>query len=120
MEHVLKELPDIKKEVMVRALTVTSKDMVEEMKRILKNSLWMHCAMSGIYSMIPIPGLSVGVDTVIFYKMAIEQRNAFGLTEESLKLMAEQKEMTLEALKKDLPDLGIKLLKDPVQWMKTI
>lgn len=120
MKHVLKELPDIKREVMIRALTVTSKDIVEEKKRIIKDSLWKYCAMSGGLAMIPFPGLSVGVDTGILYKMATDQRNTFGLTEESLELKARQIGMTLEALKKDLPESDVQLLKDPVQWLKTL
>ena len=95
LDHFLKELPDIKREVMVRALSHTSKELVLQKKEIISNNLWIVATLSGVGGLVPIPGASVAVDIALLVNEAKEQKQILGLNDNSLQIIAEKNGMTL-------------------------
>ena len=87
LDHFLKELPDIKREVMVRALSHTSKELVLQKKEIISNNLWFVATLSGFGGLVPIPGASVAVDIALLVNEAKEQKQILGLNDNSLQII---------------------------------
>lgn len=102
LDHVLKELPDIKREVMVRALSHTSKELVLQKKEIINNNLWFVATLSGVGGLVPIVGASVAVDIALLVNEATEQKQILGLDEKSLQTIADKNQMTLSDMKESL------------------
>jgi len=118
LKHLVEELPDIKKEVMIRALSHTSKELVQTKKNILHDKLWITACLSGAGGMIPVPGLSVAIDVGLLVDTAKDQREVLGVDEKSLQTIAESNGMTLQELQKKLNIEGT-VITNPGTWIKT-
>jgi len=117
IDHVLKELPDIKRGVMVRALRATTKELVLQKKIIIRNDLWMVAALSGVGGAIPIPGASVAVDIALLVHEANKQKQILGVDEHTLETIAKDNGVTLAEMKESLK-IAKDLLENPETWIK--
>jgi len=117
IDHVLKELPDIKRDVMVRALSLTSKELVLQKKQVISDNLWAVAILSGAGGMVPIPGASVLIDIGLLVKEATDQKRILGLDDKSLETIAEKNGMTLSKMKETL-SIDKTLFTNPGTWVK--
>jgi len=112
-----KELPDIKREVMVRALRVTTKELILQKKIIISNDLWRVAALSGVGGLSPIPGFSVAVDIALLVLEATNQKQILGVDEHTLETIAKDNGVTLSEMKESLK-IDKDLLENPGTWIK--
>ena len=74
------EMPQYKKESLILSLSLKIGGMAEKVK-VLEQRLWKAALLSGVVALLPIPGLSFGVDVGIIIKELHHYRKALGLPE---------------------------------------
>ena len=80
-EDMLKSLPDLKQEVLLRTLKAITKGILEGKKIFLRKRLFWYSAASGAAGAVPVPGLlNVSVDIGIFGAMTKEQNTQLGIS----------------------------------------
>jgi len=120
LKDLLQELPETKKEILLRVVHSTNEFIIEEKKKLLSNRVPLFALASGLGGVIPVPGLSVGIDSALTYLMVKDQREVLGLTDEHLDEHAKHLEISRQELLAKLPDNPRNLLSDPIQWVKTV
>jgi predicted GTPase len=74
-------LPDVKKQTLIVSLSSFATDIIDQKCEVLKNRIIFYSIASGFGALVPVPGLSFGVDTALLVKMAVEMAQVLGLTE---------------------------------------
>ena len=74
------EMPQYKKESLILSLSLKIGGMAGKVK-VLEQRLWKAALLSGVVALLPIPGLSFGVDVWIIIKELHHYRKALGLPE---------------------------------------
>jgi len=87
-EDMLKSLPDLKQEVLLRTLKAKTKGILEMKKNLLRKRLLLYSAASGAAGAVPVPGLDVSVDIGIFGAMTKEQITQLGISAADLEKAA--------------------------------
>ena len=86
---------------------------------MLLDRLWLYAASSGLGGAIPIPGLSIAIDTGLLTHMAIDQREVFGLTDSHIKDYAKELGISKDELLEKVPSAK-SVLQNPAAWIKTV
>ena len=79
-QDIATSLPDLKQEVLLRTLRADTKGLVAEKKKFLKKRILWYSLSSAAAGAVPIPGLDISADIIIFDEMITEQREQLGLT----------------------------------------
>jgi len=77
-------LPDVKKQTFIVSLSSFATDIIDQKCEVLKNRIIFYSLASGFGALVPVPGLSFGVDTALLLKMALEMAQTLGLTEQQV------------------------------------
>jgi len=88
-----------KKEALVLSLQTTSKEMISFKVAELRSRMWKLALLSGAVAAIPLPGLSIAMDTGIVNKESSFYFTQLGLDETSLKRYAELTKTDYQHLK---------------------
>ena len=83
-------LPLLKKEAMTLSLRAFSNKMVMEKRNVLKKRIWIVSALSAAGAFIPIPGLSICVDTALLTHELAFYKEQFALDDESLAILSKR------------------------------
>ncbi|XP_029349710.1 interferon-inducible GTPase 5-like [Echeneis naucrates] len=98
-ETLEKELPAHKRNVLLYALPIKNRAIIERKKEALKSEIKYIALLSALVAGVPIPGLSVVVDIASLLHATKKYQVTFGLDNESLKSLAHTAHMDLDELK---------------------
>ncbi|XP_045184768.2 T-cell-specific guanine nucleotide triphosphate-binding protein 2-like [Mercenaria mercenaria] len=99
LEQLLEDVPNQKKDAMVFGLKGMSQKIIEEKASVLRSRIWKVALLSGVGAGIPIPFVSVGIDTALILEEILFYREQFGLDDQSLENIAYMTKMSLEDFK---------------------
>ena len=104
-------LPKLKKEALTLSLFAFSNTMVAKKRSVLQKRIWVVSGLSAVGALVPIPGVSLYVDSALIIHELNFYKAQFGLDNESLeqlsrRLPAGKAEQILKA--KSVTDLGTK------------
>ncbi|KAG9470292.1 interferon-inducible GTPase 5-like [Eleutherodactylus coqui] len=101
-ETLEQELPKHKRHIFLISLPNISLPILEKKRQALRKDIWKWSSLSCAVAAVPIPGLSVACDIGILAKTMISYRNAFGLDEHSLKMLANKVNKDVSELKSEI------------------
>nr|XP_020515794.1 interferon-inducible GTPase 5-like isoform X1 [Labrus bergylta] len=120
VETLKEELPELKKEAFVLAMPNISLDMIKKKKKAFQAKVKYFAILSAGVGAVPVPGVSVAVDTALLVGVVTKYVLGFGLDIPSLKRMANYSgvpyEELMEVIKSTLiavkvtPELLLRLL----------
>ncbi|XP_065822707.1 interferon-inducible GTPase 5-like [Labrus bergylta] len=102
VETLKEELPELKKEAFLLAMPNISLDMIKEKKKAFQAKVKYWATLSAIGAAVPVPGVSVAVDTALLGGVIKQYGFGFGLDIPSLKRMAKYSGASYEELRKVL------------------
>ncbi|XP_029138013.2 interferon-inducible GTPase 5-like isoform X2 [Labrus bergylta] len=98
VETLKEELPELKKEAFLLAMPNISLDMIKEKKKAFQAKVKYFAMLSAAVGAVPVPGLSVAVDTTLLVGVVTKYVLGFGLDIPSLKRMANYSGVPYEEL----------------------
>ncbi|KAK7139238.1 hypothetical protein R3I93_016389 [Phoxinus phoxinus] len=104
-ERMEKELPHHKRRVLLLALPNITLEINEKKKKALEANNVKVALLSVCAATVPIPGLLVALDFVIFKTEVETYFNTFGLDDSSLQKLCENSDKTIEELKSQMKSL---------------
>ncbi|XP_065822744.1 interferon-inducible GTPase 5-like [Labrus bergylta] len=102
VETLKEELPELQKEAFLLAMPNISLDMIKEKKKAFQAKVKYWATLSAIGAAVPVPGVSVAVDTALLGGVIKQYGFGFGLDIPSLKRMAKYSGVSYEELSKVL------------------
>ncbi|XP_065803827.1 interferon-inducible GTPase 5-like [Labrus bergylta] len=99
VETLKEELPELQKEAFLLAMPNISLDMIKEKKKTFKAKVKYWATLSAAVGAVPVPGVSVAVDTALLVGVVTTYVLGFGLDIPSLKRMANYSGVPYEELK---------------------
>ncbi|XP_016355565.1 interferon-inducible GTPase 5-like [Sinocyclocheilus anshuiensis] len=99
-ERMEQELPQHKRRVLMLALPNITLEINETKKKALEENIGKVALLSALVATVPIPGLSVAVDTALIAKELRKYYSAFGLDDPSLQKLCRTSGRTIEELKR--------------------
>lgn len=106
LEDVIGEMPSLKKQSLLLTLTAHSEKIIEMKREALKPRLWKKAMLSGVVATVPVPGVDALADLGILLQEAKFYRDTFGLSDRSLRQLAEQYNIGVERLERAMPKTG--------------
>ncbi|XP_062996365.1 interferon-inducible GTPase 5-like [Elgaria multicarinata webbii] len=82
------ELGGIKKEVLIMAMPTFSKESLRKKQQTMESLIWKVSLLSCAVGLTPVPGLSLACDIAILVKTMKDMYKAFGLDDDSLRILA--------------------------------
>jgi len=82
--RILEVLPEVKRNTLTLSLGGYASDLIESKYQVMKKRVIYYSAASALGAVVPVPGLSIGVDIALILRMATEFAKAFGLTPEQV------------------------------------
>uniref|UniRef100_A0A3Q3GL22 IRG-type G domain-containing protein n=1 Tax=Labrus bergylta TaxID=56723 RepID=A0A3Q3GL22_9LABR len=102
VETLKEELPELQKDAFLLAMPNISLDMIKEKKKAFQAKVKYWATLSAIGAAVPVPGVSVAVDTALLGGVIKQYGFGFGLDIPSLKRMAKYSGVSYEELSKVL------------------
>ncbi|XP_065803828.1 interferon-inducible GTPase 5-like [Labrus bergylta] len=99
VETLKEELPELKKEAFLLAMPNISLDMIKKKKKAFQAKVKYFATLSAAVGAVPVPGVSVAVDTALLVSVVTTYVLGFGLDIPSLKRMANYSGVPYEELK---------------------
>lgn len=97
-----KELPKHKRHIFLISLPNISLPVLEKKREALRKDIWKWSSLSCAVATVPIPGLSVACDVGILVKAMKSYRNAFGLDQQSLEMLANKFDKDINELRSEI------------------
>jgi len=108
-QRLVNDFPDLKRSALILSLQATSKQMIQVKVKELRDRIFKMATLSGLVAMVPVPGVSIAVDSGIISKEAHFYLTQLGLDEGSLQRCAQRYSLDYEELRGVVYDaLGIK------------
>ncbi|XP_073710718.1 interferon-inducible GTPase 5-like [Misgurnus anguillicaudatus] len=104
-ERIEKELPQLKRHVLLLAVPNITLDIIEKKKKALKKNIVKVAFLSAAVAAVPLPGLSIVADLVL---VKDEISRVFGLDRESLKRFCEQFGHSIETVNSLIESVWVK------------
>uniref|UniRef100_A0A3Q3F332 IRG-type G domain-containing protein n=1 Tax=Labrus bergylta TaxID=56723 RepID=A0A3Q3F332_9LABR len=100
VETLKEELPELKKDAFLLAMPNISLDLIKEKKKAFQAKVKYWAILSAAVAGVPVPGVSMAVDTALLVAVVTRYVLGFGLDIPSLKRMANYSSVPHEELKK--------------------
>eukprot|EP01116_Phalansterium_solitarium_P012093 TRINITY_DN28078_c0_g1_i2.p1 TRINITY_DN28078_c0_g1~~TRINITY_DN28078_c0_g1_i2.p1 ORF type:complete len:428 (-),score=132.30 TRINITY_DN28078_c0_g1_i2:123-1406(-) len=81
---VLESLPELKRNALAKHLSGYSKDIIDLKYEALKSEAWLYAATSACGAAIPVPGLSIAIDSGLIVTFAVYSMKTFRLEQSQL------------------------------------
>ncbi len=98
-ERMEQELPQHKRRVLMLALPNITLEINEKKKKALEENIGKVAKLSALVAAVPVPGLSIAVDTALIAEELRKYYSVFGLDDPSLLKLCERSGKTIEELK---------------------
>ncbi|XP_060608675.1 interferon-inducible GTPase 1-like [Ruditapes philippinarum] len=102
VETMIKEAPTWKQEAMTLTLTILTENIINQKRSALRKRIMIVALGSAAGGAVPVPGVSLAVDTAIVMGEVKFYKQQFGLNDDSLQENAHSLEITVESLKERL------------------
>ena len=83
LHKISSSLSDIKRKRFISDVSITSKKIIEEKRKIADDLTYKYAALAAVNGLNPIPGLDISVDVGLLLKMSNEITNIYGLNKEN-------------------------------------
>ncbi|KAH3712434.1 hypothetical protein DPMN_072134 [Dreissena polymorpha] len=96
--RLINDAAGLQKEALMMSMTSSTKWVLEEKKKLLKQRIFKVAIMSSLGALVPIPGVGILTDFAIIFDELKHYKNELGTDEESLLKIAQQIKVPIEAL----------------------
>ncbi len=99
-DELIKNIPKLKREALTLSLQCNSMKIADKKIEALKARIWIVATISAAGGAIPLPGLSIPIDTVLITHEVMEYKRQLGLDRNTLEELAKSHQIDVERLAK--------------------
>ncbi len=89
-KKLIESIPEIKREPLILSLQCNSKEIINKKCEVLRRRIWKVAGLSALGGAVPLPGVSVAVDTGLLIHEIKEYTHQLGLDNKTLKSLSER------------------------------